>query len=191
MPTCFPRRRTQIRSASRSTRSSEWLTMSIEPCAGVDLAEVAAQGPARELGDLPGHLDAGRTAADDHKREPTPPPFLVGLDLNSFERVEDPVASEPREAVQRPRPPRARRSPPGKRAVERGGSSAGRQASHRPRRLEAYEPPASPRSRRQRRQHAGERAHLPTTTRTAARLHSPVSCIRHVTHEAAAQSCDP
>ena len=33
-------------------------------------AEVAAQRVARELGDLPGHLDAGRAGADDDERQP-------------------------------------------------------------------------------------------------------------------------
>ena len=36
----------------------------------VDVPEVAAQRVARELADLPGHLDAGRACADDDEREP-------------------------------------------------------------------------------------------------------------------------
>ena len=46
----------------------------------------------RELGDLPGHLDAGRAGADDDEGEPAPPPLRVGLDLGGLERGEDAAA---------------------------------------------------------------------------------------------------
>ena len=39
---------------------------------GVDPAEVARPGPAGQLGDLPGDLDAGRPGADHHERQPAP-----------------------------------------------------------------------------------------------------------------------
>src|SRR5205814_5116779 len=64
--------------------------------ARVDLAEVAAQRIPGELGDLPGHLDAGRAAADDDERQPASPLLFVGLDLGGLERAEDPVADRER-----------------------------------------------------------------------------------------------
>ena len=77
--------------------------------AGVDMTEVAMQGLATELGDLPGHLDAGRAAADDHERQPAPPSFLIGFDLSGFERGQDPVADVERAGkrlqLRRARPP--------------------------------------------------------------------------------------
>jgi hypothetical protein len=60
--------------------------------ASVDRVEVAAQAVAGEFGDLAGHLDPGWAPADDHEREPAPAPFVVGFDLGSLERGEDPVA---------------------------------------------------------------------------------------------------
>ena len=52
-----------------STRSAA-STSRMRRGARVDRAEVAAQRVARELGDLAGHLDAGRAGADDDEGEP-------------------------------------------------------------------------------------------------------------------------
>jgi hypothetical protein len=53
--------------------------------AGIDRAEVAAQGVAGQLGHLAGHLDAGRPGADDHEREQRPAALRVGLELGELE----------------------------------------------------------------------------------------------------------
>jgi hypothetical protein len=55
----------------------------------VRTAKVAAQGVLGELGDLAGHLDAGRAGADDDEGEPRLLPLEVGLDFRCFERGED------------------------------------------------------------------------------------------------------
>ena len=55
---------------------------------------------ARELGDLPGHLDAGRAGADDDEGEPASPPLGIGLGLGRLEGDQDPVADLER-AVER------------------------------------------------------------------------------------------
>ena len=50
------------------------------------------QRVARELADLPCHLDAGRAGADDDEREPGSAPFGIGLLLGRLERAEDAAA---------------------------------------------------------------------------------------------------
>ena len=46
----------------------------------------------RQLGDLPGDLDAGRPAADDDEGQPRAPRLVVVLDLGFLEGAEDPLA---------------------------------------------------------------------------------------------------
>ena len=58
--------------------------------AGVDLPEVVLEHAPRQLGDLPGDLDPGRTAADDDEGEPPPPLLRVALELGHLEGPEDP-----------------------------------------------------------------------------------------------------
>ena len=60
--------------------------------AGVDPAEVVAQRAVRELGDLAGHLDAGRAGADDHEGQQPLDLLLVVGDLGELEGAEDPAA---------------------------------------------------------------------------------------------------
>ena len=60
--------------------------------ARVDRAEVAPQRVARQLGDLPRHLDAGRAAADDDERELGVALPCVRLALGGLERGEQPTA---------------------------------------------------------------------------------------------------
>ena len=48
-------------------------------------SEVAAERVARELGNLAGHLDSGRAAADHREREPARTPLRVRLHLGSLE----------------------------------------------------------------------------------------------------------
>ena len=59
---------------------------------GVDPPEVRAQAVARQLGDLPGHLDAGRPGADDDEGQPRGAAGRVVLELGELERAEDPAA---------------------------------------------------------------------------------------------------
>jgi hypothetical protein len=61
--------------------------------AGIDGAEVAPQGVARQLGDLAGHLDAGGTGADDDEREPRVPCLCVRLALGGFTGGEEAAAN--------------------------------------------------------------------------------------------------
>ena len=55
--------------------------------ARVDRAEVAAQRVARDLGDLPGQLDARRPGADDDERQPRARALGIRLDLGGLERA--------------------------------------------------------------------------------------------------------
>ena len=57
--------------------------------AGIGGSEVAGQRVAGELGDLPGHLDAGGTGADDRERQPLAAPLGVFLELGGLERGQD------------------------------------------------------------------------------------------------------
>ena len=123
-----------------STRSAA-STSSTRAVARVDRAEVAAQRVVRELGDLAGHLDAGRPGADDDEREPAPPPLRVGLDLGRLERGED-AAADVERAVERLQLGRVRRasrrgrstssaSRPRRRACRRGAPAARRRSAGR------------------------------------------------------------
>ena len=58
----------------------------------VDPPEVSAQGPVRQLGDLPGHLHPGRPGADDHEGQPLLSIDRVLAELGQLERAEDPAA---------------------------------------------------------------------------------------------------
>jgi len=57
----------------------------------VDVAELPRQVPVRQLGDLTGHLDPGRSGADHHERQPPLDRGRVGLQLGELERAEDPA----------------------------------------------------------------------------------------------------
>ena len=58
-----------------------------------DRTEVAGQGAVRELGDLAGHLDAGRSGADDDEGQQVVDVLAArGADLGQLERAEDPPA---------------------------------------------------------------------------------------------------
>ena len=59
---------------------------------GVDAAEVAAQGAAGELGDLPGHLHAGGAGADDDEGQQPVDLGLVLGELGQLEGAEDAAA---------------------------------------------------------------------------------------------------
>ena len=54
-----------------------------------DGAEIVADRFARELGDGAGHLDAGRTAADDDKGQKSCSSSRIGLDLGALEGEQD------------------------------------------------------------------------------------------------------
>src|SRR4051794_10698328 len=56
----------------------------------IELPVVAPQRTARELGDLAGDLDAGRTGTDDDEGQPLVAPLR--LDLGELEGAEDPAA---------------------------------------------------------------------------------------------------
>ena len=60
--------------------------------AGIDVAEVAAQRVAPDLGHGAGHLDAGRAAAHDDEGEVGVPADRVGLPLGALERQQHPAA---------------------------------------------------------------------------------------------------
>src|SRR4051812_16220050 len=57
---------------------------------GVDVLEVHREHTVSELGDLAGDLDAGRSAADDHKAEPGLSPLGILSEGRHLERPEDP-----------------------------------------------------------------------------------------------------
>ena len=97
-----------------STRSAA-STSSTRACARVDRAKVAAQRVARQLGDLAGHLDAGRAGADDDERQPGAAPRGVVVELG---RLEGATA-----AVVEPRPRSRATSPPALRRASRRGRS--------------------------------------------------------------------
>ena len=99
-----------------STRSAA-STSRMRARARVDRAEVAAERVARELGDLAGHLDAGRAGADDDEGEPGRAPLGVGLDLGGLERARGGGCG--RRARSRATSPRARA-----RASRRGRSTS-------------------------------------------------------------------
>ena len=56
---------------------------------GIDVAEIRRQRLAGQLGDGAGHLDAGRSAADDDEIQQPPALLSVGLGLGLLERDED------------------------------------------------------------------------------------------------------
>jgi len=58
----------------------------------VEHAEVALERPARELGDLAGDLDAGRSRPDHRDRQPRIARAFRSLQLGQLERAEDPPA---------------------------------------------------------------------------------------------------
>ena len=58
----------------------------------VDVPERALEGVVGQFGDLPGHLDAGRTGADDDERQQLLPAHRVAGPLGLLERAEDPAA---------------------------------------------------------------------------------------------------
>ena len=60
--------------------------------AGVDVAEVAAERVAPDLGHRAGHLDAGRPAAHDDEGEVGVPAHRVGLPLGALEGQQHPAA---------------------------------------------------------------------------------------------------
>ena len=60
--------------------------------AGVDPAEVPAQRPVRQLGDLARHLHPGGAGADDDEGQPLLGLGRVGAQLGQLERPEDPAA---------------------------------------------------------------------------------------------------
>ena len=60
--------------------------------AGIDVLVLPRQVPVGQLGDLPGHLDAGRARAHDDERHPALDLLRVGLQVRQLERAEDPGA---------------------------------------------------------------------------------------------------
>ena len=74
----------------------------------VDVPEVLAQRPARDLGERAGEFDAGRTTADDHECQQTPLCIRIGLALRRFEREQHPPSDLER-IVQRLQSGRTRR----------------------------------------------------------------------------------
>jgi hypothetical protein len=60
---------------------------------GIEAAVVALQRPSRELGDLPGELDTGRTRSHHDEGQPRLPLGGVGFQLRHLERPEDSTRS--------------------------------------------------------------------------------------------------
>ena len=64
------------------------------PCVGgVDVPVGADEGLVRELADLPGHLHAGRAAADDHESEEAPALHRISAGLGPLEGIDDAAAN--------------------------------------------------------------------------------------------------
>ena len=59
---------------------------------GVRPAVVPREHVTCELGDLPGHLDSGRSGSDNHERQPRRARGPIPLGIGRLEREEDPVA---------------------------------------------------------------------------------------------------
>ena len=106
--------------------------------ARVESPEVPLQRPPRQLGDLPGDLDAGRTATDHDERQPRLAQLGIVLQLGHLERAEDPRPLGERVGERlHPRRPLARtrraRNTTGRRPPRRSGCrTAERDAPARP-----------------------------------------------------------
>ena len=60
--------------------------------ARIESSEIVLECPPRQLRDLASDLDAGRTTADDNKREPRPTNVRIVFQLGHLERAQDPCS---------------------------------------------------------------------------------------------------